>query len=233
MGVWVAPLRDPCYGYEIDVASGKQDSRRTIRVGKTFPFALRNQEGAVTVEFQQNDDPERWGYRLLDLPWSSSLAKGLPVIRARVSTPLDGYAAVMAWIQVVRIHVAETSTALVPGSEKAPAGDHSWVDGPPHLRGLGVPFVSFGHCPTLFDAPASTESDIRFVADSFLTASPDALVSRRSKACFGLRWGYTTRLDEPAELIEPAPLTEYDWEQALPVLRESYPDWTFTSGWDV
>lgn len=200
---------------------------------RTFPFTLRNQEGTVTVDFRQNDDPDRWGYDILGLPWPSSLAKGLPIIQAHVSVPLDGYAAVMAWIQVVRIHVAETSTALVPGSEKAPAGDHSWIDGPPQLRGLGVPFVSFGHSPTLFDAPASTESDIRFVADSFLTASPDALVSRRSNACFGVRWGYATRIDEPTELIEPAPLTPSDWEQALPALRESYPDWTFASGWDL
>ena len=200
---------------------------------ETFPFTLRKREGTVTVAFQQNDDPDLWGYDILGLPWPSSLAKGLPVIEAHVSVPLDGYAAVMAWIQVARIHVAETSTALVPGSEKAPAGDHIWIDGPPHLRGLGVPFVSFGHCPTLFDAPASTESDIRFIADSFLTASPDALISRRSNACFGVRWGYTTRLDQPTELIEPEPLTASDWEQALPVLRESYPDWTFASGWDV
>lgn len=199
----------------------------------TFPFTLRRREGTVTVVFGQNDDPDLWGYDLLGLPWPSSLAKGLPVIQARVSVPFDGYAAVMAWIQVVRVHVAETSTALVPGSEKAPAGDHSWIDGPPHLRGLGVPFVSFGHCPTLFDAPASTESDIRFVADSFLTASPDALMSRRSNTCFGVRWGYTARLDEPTELIEPALLTASDWEHALPVLRESYPDWTFASGWDI
>jgi hypothetical protein len=35
-----------------------------------------------------------------------------------------------------------------------------------------VPFTSFGECPTLFDAPASTESDTTFLADSWLTASP-------------------------------------------------------------
>ena len=200
---------------------------------KTFPFALRGEEGEVRIAFYENDDPDRWGYRVLDLPWPSSLAKGLPVIHAQVSTPLEGYAAVMAWIQVVRIHVAEASTALIPGSEKAPTGNHVWVGGPPQLRGLGVPFVSFGHCPSLFDAPASTESEIRFVADSFLTVSSNALLSRRSAACFGIRWGYATRGDEPAELIEPTPLSVSDWERALPTLRESYPDWTFESDWGI
>lgn len=197
----------------------------------TFPFTLRDQEGTVTVEFQQNADPERWGYGVLNLPWPPSLANGLPVIRACVSTPLEGYAAVMGWIQIVRIHVADTSTSLVQGGEKAPAGDHIWVDGPPQLSGLGVPFVSFGPSPILSDAPASTESDIRFIADSFLTASPDAVLSRRSAACFGLRWGYATRAGEPAELIEPTPLASSDWETALPILRGAYPDWIFESGW--
>ena len=152
----------------------------------TFPFSLRGREGALTVSYGANDDPEAWGYDLLGLPWPSSLAQGLPVLTAQVSCQVQGYAAVMGWVRIVRIHISELSTSLVVDGEKAPPGDHSWVDGPPHLRGLGVPFVSFGHCPTLFDAPGSTESDIRFIADSFLTASPDALITRRSQACAGI-----------------------------------------------
>jgi hypothetical protein len=196
-----------------------------------FTFSLRGREGHVTITYQANEDPEHWGYGILKLPWPSSLAKGLPVLKAQVSTSLEGYAAVMGWIQIVRIHVSESSTSLVPGGEKAPAGDHAWVDGPPQFRGLGVPFVSFGQCPTLFDAPASTESDIRFVADSFLTVSPDALISRRSQACFGLRWGYSTRTGLKPELVPPSPLNASDWHQALPILEERYPDWSFDPTW--
>jgi hypothetical protein len=198
----------------------------------TLAFTHRGREGTVTITFQANDDPDRWGYGVLDLPWPPSLAKGLPALEARVSTPLEGYAAVMGWIQIVRVQVAESSTSLVPGSEKAPPGDHAWVDVPPPLRGLGVPFVSFGQCPILFDAPASTESDIRFVADSFLTASPDAVISQRSRPCFGFRWGYATQTGQPHELIRPSPLDAGAWEQALPILRESYPDWSFEPDWE-
>jgi hypothetical protein len=197
----------------------------------TFPFSLHGREGEVSVSCEANDDPDRWGYGLLGLSWPSSLAKGLPVLEARVSSRLEGYAVVMGWIQIVRIHVSELSTPLVPGAESAPPGDHTWVDGPPQLRGLGVPFVSFGPCPTLFDAPASTESDIRFVADSFLTASPDALISRRSHACAGFRWGYSTEKGRSAELLPVAPLDEDDWTQALPVLGETFPGWEFGSDW--
>ena len=198
---------------------------------ETFPFSLHGGEGTVTVVYRANDDPELWGYELLGLPWPSSLARGLPVLDAQVSSRLEGYAAVMGWIQVVRIHVSETSTSLVPDGEPAPPGDHAWVDGPPQLRGLGVPFVSFGPCPSLFDAPASTESDIRFVADSFLTASPDALISPRSRPCFGLRWGYATKAGQEPELIPPSTLGENDWQEALPLLEEQFPDWSFEPSW--
>ena len=197
----------------------------------THSFSFRGREGRAAVTFGENEDPARWGYDLLGLPWPSSLALGLPVLEVELSTPLEGYGAVMGWIQVVRIQVAESSTSLVPGNEKAPPGDHTWVDVPPQLQALGVPFLSFGRCPTLFDAPASTESDLRFVADSFLTASPDALVSRRSQACFGLRWGYSTKLGQKAELLPPTPLERSDWENAIPVLQEHFPDWSFEPDW--
>jgi hypothetical protein len=197
----------------------------------THSFSFRGREGRAAVRFGANEDPGRWGYDFLGLPWPSSLALGLPVLEVDVSTPLEGYGAVMGWIQVVRIQVAESSTTLVPGNEKAPPGDHTWVDVPPQLQALGVPFLSFGRCPTLFDAPASTESELRFVADSFLTASPDALVSRRSQACFGLRWGYSTKPGQKADLLPPTPLHRGDWANAIPVLQEQFPDWSFEPDW--
>ena len=84
------------------------------------------------------------------------------MLEVRTQCSLEGYGAVMGWIQVVRIDVLESSQPLAVGVDKAPVGHHEWVDGPPQLRGPSVPFVSFGECPTLFDAPASTESDTIF-----------------------------------------------------------------------
>jgi hypothetical protein len=196
-----------------------------------YPFLLRGAEGIATVELCANDDPELWGYGILGLPWPPSLANRLPVLTVEVSHTAAGYSTVMGWIQVVRITVSDSSESLVPGAEKAPPGEHVWVDGPPNLRGLGVPFVSFGSCPTLFDAPASTESEIRFVADSFLTASPDGLVSRRSQPCLGLRWGYATHAEALPELLSLSALERSHWHDDLPILRESFPDWTFEDDW--
>lgn len=198
---------------------------------KRFGFRLRGAGGNVTVTFQANEDPERWGYGTLELPWPSEIAAGLPVFTARTDCSLDGYAAVMGWIQVVRIDVLESSQALATGVEKAPAGHHEWVDGPPQLRGLGVPFTSYGVCPTLFDAPASTESETTFLADSFLTAAPDAVVSRISLPLLGIRWGYSTRAGRPHELHEPEQLDASQWAAALPLLRETFADWQFDEEW--
>jgi hypothetical protein len=198
---------------------------------KRFGFRVRGAEGSVIASFQTNDDPERWGYGILGLAWPSEIAKGLPVFKAQTECSLDGYAAMMGWIQLVRIDVLESSRPIVAGVEKAPSGHHEWVDGPPQLRGLGVPFTSFGHCPTLFDAPASTESDTTFLSDSFLTASPDALMSRVSLPILGIRWGYSTRAGQPHELHEPKLLDGSHWVEALPLLRETFPDWRFEREW--
>jgi hypothetical protein len=196
-------------------------------VTERFPFRLRDAEGVVSVLFHANEDPERWGYGVLGLEWPIELAQGLPVIEARTECSLEGYAAVMGWVQIVRIDVLESSQPLVAGLEKAPAGHHEWIDGPPQLRGLGVPFTSFGECPTLFDAPASTESETTFLADSWLTASPDALITRESFPVLGLRWGYSTRAGKAHELHEPELLDGSQWAAALPLLRETFPDWEF------
>ena len=206
-------------------------SDRIDWIHEAFGFSLHGRNGRVALEYGSNDDPSRWGFDVLGLPWPTELAVGLPVLQATVSYAGEGYVAAMGWIQVVRIHVAEQSTSLVSGGEKAPAGDHAWVDGPPSLRGLGVPFVSFGPCPALFDAPASTESDVRFVADAFLTASPDALLSRRSRPCCGFRWGYTAQAGRVPQLLAPTALGVSEWRDSLPVLEEHFPDWSFDSGW--
>jgi hypothetical protein len=195
------------------------------------PFTLRGSAGAVTASYGPNDDPERWGYGILELPWPTDLARGLPVLEAQVDVALDGYAAVLGWIQVVSIRVSEMSTPLVEGAESAPPGEHRWVDGPPQLRGLGVPFLSFGVRPTLFDAPASTESDVDFVAHSFLTASPDGLISTVSEPCLGLGWGYSTVRGQPPTLHPLTVLGEQEWTAARPLLTETFPEWTFGAGW--
>jgi hypothetical protein len=53
------------------------------------------------------------------------------------------------------------------------------------------------------------------------------LISRESFPVLGLRWGYSTRAGQPHELHEPVLLDESHWAEALPLLRETFPDWQF------
>ena len=188
-------------GARLAVARGRADRDGVVAVApwtgvelavieERFPFRLRGAEGSVIVSFHGNEDPQRWGYGTLGLAWPTELAQGLPVLTARTECSLAGYAAIMGWVQIVRIDVLESSQPLAAGVDEAPAGHHAWVDGPPQLRGLGVPFTLFGECPTLFDAPASTESDTTFFADSWVDGEPRCFDQPRvvsgSRAALGL-----------------------------------------------
>jgi hypothetical protein len=44
-------------------------------------------------------------------------------------------------------------------------------------------------------------------------------------------WGYSTGTDHKPELVPPTALAESDWQQAIPLLEENFPDWTFEPAW--
>ncbi len=73
-------------------------------------------------------------------------------------------------------------------------------------------------------------SGITWTADTFLTASPDALMTRVVESVCGFRWGYTTLAEGP----EVLPVTRADretWSSARGVLIERYPTWEFRPRW--
>jgi hypothetical protein len=148
---------------------------------QTQAFRLAGLEGAVEVMYGPNEDPQHWGYDLLGLDYPVTTAKGFPVIHAAVSYEGKGYAANFGWVQVVWIQRPDAQEPRVI------------VDVAPQVRGLQVPYVSFGVEPTLFDAPSTTDADEDWVARAFLTASPDRLMTRVVQPVVGLRWGYVLR----------------------------------------
>jgi hypothetical protein len=54
---------------------------------------------------------------------------------------------------------------------------------------------------------------------------------RRSRPCFGFRWGYATRAGSASQLLASNALGVSDWRDSLPVLEQHFPDWSFDSGW--
>jgi hypothetical protein len=77
-------------------------------------FSLRGFHGSVRVSSTINDDPARWGYHLLGIDQAIvDAAHGHPVVQATVDFPAQGYAAELAWIQLVWHTVATESTRVI------------------------------------------------------------------------------------------------------------------------
>ncbi|HKB48882.1 MAG TPA: hypothetical protein VKC57_14360 [Ktedonobacterales bacterium] len=94
-----------------------------------IPFRIRGKDGTVRVEYAINEDPRRWGNTLLGVGAPlrpEEVGKGFPLCRATVSFAGEGYAAVMAWIQILRFSGASNGVL---------------VDQPPQLEGSGMPYV--------------------------------------------------------------------------------------------
>jgi hypothetical protein len=103
------------------------------------------------------------------------------------------------------------------------------ADVAPQLQGLGMPYVAFGVRPTYFDSPAISEPDADWRAATFLTATPDALLSRVIEPVCGFRWGYL-RKGGVNELVDAARAEEKDWLEAREKLVTHYPDWEWRTG---
>ena len=184
----------------------------------TMPFHIRGKDGTVRVEYAVNEDPRRWGNTLLGVAAPlrpDEVGKGFPLCRATVSFAGEGYAAVMAWIQILRFHGAQNGVL---------------VDQPPQLEGSGMPYVYWGPCPSFFDNPFTTTRGVHWTADAFLVISPDAVMTRVVQPVCGFSWGYSTEGEQTAAL----PLTPLDpaaWPAACAILREQYPTWEFRDEW--
>ncbi len=178
-----------------------------------IPFRLREKIGKMSVEYGVNDEPERWGYKLLGLPYDHGVAEGFPVVRASVEYEGEGYGAVMAWIQVVRYRIADGDEMIE-------------VDKPPQLHGSNMPYCFWGPNPSFFDAPSMAHDDAVWIADAFLTTSPDTVMSKIARPIRGFRWGFDIVGGNPM----PQPLAEAPadaWDSAKVVLKEHYPEWDF------
>ncbi|HTT89404.1 MAG TPA: hypothetical protein VMF65_07585 [Acidimicrobiales bacterium] len=184
----------------------------------TMAFALRGAEGRVTITYSVNSDPARWGFNLLGLSFGAEVARGFPVVQAKTSFPREGYAALLGWVQVVDYVVARGG---IP-DEKV------WVvpDVPPQSREANTPYLAFGIDPVLFDAPAFTEKDVDWTARSFLTFTPDCLMTPVVEPLCGFRWGYVVA-DGVVTPKELAPSSEEDWVELRRMLRVRLPTWTF------
>jgi hypothetical protein len=175
-------------------------------------FELHGRVGEVTVRYGVNDDPAYWGYPVLGLPYDDNVACGFPVVEARVQYEGAGYHAFMGWIQVVRLTYGDSPLVVI-------------IDRPPSLLDVDVPFLTMGPCPTLFDAPSTVWPNAHWRADSFLVASPDAVMTKTVMPLFSFCWGYDS--DEHGvvtpRLCERQALST--WHDVRSLISEQHPAW--------
>ena len=169
--------------------------------------------GNVHVECIPNDNPESYGC------WWPN-AHGYPVCTARVEYPGRGYPAMFGWVQLVR------------STDNDSSGEQFEIDPFALFGDAPSPYCWFGIEPTLFDAPSRPDiPPAEWVAHSFLGTTPMAEVMdgnpRRVVPVLGFSWGFDERAGS-IELRNIAQLAAADWDAHLPVLRASYPRWTFT-----
>jgi hypothetical protein len=176
-------------------------------------FTWNGVGGRVDVECIPNDDPLAYGSW-----WPNAL--GYPVCTARVAYPGRGYRAMLGWVQLVR------------SSDNNSGGEQFEVDPFALFGDAPSPYCWFGIEPTLFDAPSRPETaPTEWIAHSFLSTTPMIEVMggnpRRVLPLLGFAWGFEPR-DGTIELRDVTRLVTQDWDAHLPVLRASYPLWTFT-----
>jgi len=180
-----------------------------------IPFRARGHDGVVTVEYEVNENPQRWGNPLLGFGDPPDIGKGFPVCRATVAYDGEGYASVMGWIQILRFHGTENGEI---------------IDLPPQLAESEMPYVYWGPYPSFFDNPFTNKKGVHWTADAFLVVSPDAVMTRVVQPVCGFHWGYSTEGDETSAL--PLTLVDPDaWVFARMLLRERYRQWEFRAEW--
>ena len=180
-------------------------------------FTLRGISGLITASVTPNTDPDAIGYSLLTGGLPVDTARGFPVCRATVAYQAQGYAAVFGWTQMVR--------------STDGAADRFEIDPIALYEQVATPYAFFGIRPELFDAPCrESRYDMTWQAHSFLCISPDAVLTRHVQAIVGFTWGFAID-HRDITFARPAALGPEAWDSHLDLLRASYPDWTFDSGY--
>lgn len=174
----------------------------------SLPFRVRGLNSRVDVSVWRSTDPAAIGCP----EWE----RDFPVCEATVTSDARGYAALMGWIQVVRM-----------GSPAS--GETRWVTDPLQIYDdLNTPFGFYGLNPTLFDAPSRRDrtEPLDWHAESYLCFAPSDPMAREALPVAAFSWGFqlvdgTVSLDQPMA-IEPSSLAVH-----VPLLESSYPGWRF------
>jgi hypothetical protein len=197
-----------------------------------IPFVLAGREGHVAVYYGPDDDPVKAGFdHIPGIHFPLDLCLGYPVMQVEIESYAGfGYRTLCGWIQIV----TREERSVTADGEPTDVRRSCSIDVIPSMRGLGMPFATFGELPLFFDAPCRNLGDsteLTWTADTFLTTVP-VRSSQKEKISrlLGFRWGYQ-EYDNPTERpVTLLPLVVTDaqaWNDHLPFLRQEFSDWRF------
>jgi hypothetical protein len=195
-----------------------------------IPFTLADRRGRVVVTCGPNHDPVAAGFDALPgIHFDLDLCLGYPVMHAQIESYAgSGYRTLCGWLQIV------TRECYARGDiKRANLLRSRSVDLAPSMYGSGIPWVTFGTLPSIFDAPClnlGDNAELTWIADTFLTTIP--LRSREAEIewLLGFRWGYREydpASDKPVELLPLEVTDEQAWNQHLEFLRREFDTWRF------
>lgn len=176
-------------------------------------FSAHGLSGRVDAAYTVNHDPKHLGYDRLGLD-GPEMARGFPVLAADIQYEGAGYFGYMGWVQVVRAVFGDGPEEVI-------------IDRPPSMEGVQQPFVAWGPCPRFFDAPGTTDRPVAWHADTFLTVTPDLLMSKIVQPVCSFQWGYDV---SSSGQVQPRPAVQQEldvWQQLVPLLESDCPDWEF------
>jgi hypothetical protein len=172
-----------------------------------LPFTHNGVVGAIRAVCELNDRPA-----LLGCPEGS---RNLPFCTATIACEVSGYRAMLGWVQLVR------------STDNASKGAAFEMDPFSLFAEVESPYCFYGHLPTLFDGPyRASRDDMSWIAHSFLAVSPVRPIARSVRPLAGFSWGFDIR-SQHVTLHLPSTLMQNDWRDHLPILRASYPNWSF------
>ncbi|TFG67953.1 MAG: hypothetical protein E4H27_08445 [Anaerolineales bacterium] len=195
-----------------------------------IPFTLNGCQGRVAVYYGPNDDAVKAGFDALPgINFPLAMCQGYPVMEARIeSYGGSGYRMFCGWIQIITrtCFSADDTTRTNPQISRS-------VDLVPAMYGTGVPFVTYGHLPSIFDAPClnlGDNAELIWTADTFLTTVPLRSRLEGISWLLGFRWGYREydNLAEKPVTLSPLEVTDREvWKGPLPFLRREFDTWRF------
>lgn len=196
-------------------------------------FESRSQTGAISITVQPNDDQQHaFGLDLIYPGVPLTQFFGFPVVHGTItypipSSPFSGYGSLFGWIQFIK------------QDTDGEAGNWT-MDAYPFAQDLQTPFAYFGYNPSTLDAPATypyvNGTTVAWTAQAYLTVLADAGFTKNVTVVPGgaFTWGFDINIDENSPLdrqivvrrIEKIDV-DSEWGERLPLLRETFTEWTF------